>query len=105
MGVINARNLRKAKQLLDQNRHRVGDVVGKAAVQVDKVSGGKTSDLTTKIEKAARKYSATAIGPDGQPIGEKPLISAPHDAELDNAIDAEATETGATESSATETSS
>lgn len=92
MGLINARNLKKAKVLLDKNRHKVGDLVGKAAVQVDKVSGGKTSDVTTKIEQAARKYSATAIGPDGKPVGDKPLISAPTDAELDDAIEADASD-------------
>lgn len=92
MALINARNLRKAKLLLDKNRHKVGDLVGKAAVQVDKASGGKTSDVTTKLEQAARKYSATAIGPDGQPVGEKPLVSAPVDAELDSAIEVDATD-------------
>ena len=97
MGLINARNLQKAKGLLDKNRHKVGDLVGKAAVQVDKVSGGKTSDVTTKIEQAARKYSSTAIGPDGQPVGDKPLISAPVDEELDAAIDADSTDTDTTQ--------
>ena len=87
MSLINTRNIKKAKDLLDKNRHKVGDIVGKAAVQVDKASGGKTSDVTTKIEQAARKYSAAAIGPDGKPVGDKPLISAPVDTELDAAID------------------
>lgn len=58
MGLLNARNLRKAKQLLEKNRHKVGDVVGKATEKVDKVSGGKTSNLSKKAEEAARKYSA-----------------------------------------------
>ena len=58
MGLLNARNLRKAKQLLEKNRHKVGDVVGKATVKIDKVSGGKTSNLSKKAEEAARKYSA-----------------------------------------------
>ena len=92
MGLINTRNLKKAKVLLDKNRHKVGDLVGKAAVQVDKASGGKTSDVTTKLEQAARKFSSTAIGPDGQPVGDKPLVSAPADAELDAAIDVESTD-------------
>ncbi len=58
MGLLNARNLRRAKELLEKNRHKVGDVVGKATVQIDKVSGGKTSNLSKKAEEAARKYSA-----------------------------------------------
>lgn len=92
MGLVNARNLKRAKVLLEKNRHKVGDLVGKAAIQVDKASGGKTSDVTTKIEQAARKFSSTAIGPDGRPVGDKPLVSAPADEELDAAIDVESTD-------------
>jgi len=92
MGLLNARNFKMAKDMLEKNRHKVGDLVGKAAVQVDKASGGKTSEVTTKLEQAARKYSATAIGPDGQPVGDKPLVSAPVDEELETAIDVESTE-------------
>jgi hypothetical protein len=58
MGLVNARNLRKAKELLEKNRHKVGDVVGKATEKIDKVSGGKTTNLSKKAEEAARKYSA-----------------------------------------------
>jgi len=61
MGLLNARNLRKAKQLLDQNRHKVGDVVEKAGTQLDKVSKGKTSNVTSKASGAARKYSDGAV--------------------------------------------
>lgn len=75
MGLVNARNLRRAKILLDKNRHKVGDLVGKAAVQIDKASGGKTSDVTTKLEIAARKYSAGAVDESGRPVGLKPTIS------------------------------
>ncbi len=58
MGLLNARNLRKAKQLLDQNRHKVGGVVEMAGTQLDKVSKGKTSNATSKASDAAKKYSA-----------------------------------------------
>ena len=58
MGLLNGRNLRRAKELLEKNRHKVGDAVGKATVQIDKVSGGKTTNLSKKAEDAARKYSA-----------------------------------------------
>lgn len=60
MGLLNARNLRKAKQLLDKNRHKVGDVVEKAGTQLDKVSKGKTSNVTSKASDAAKKYSEGA---------------------------------------------
>ena len=54
---MNARNLKKAKSMLEKNRHKVGDLVGKATDQVDKVSKGKTSNVTAKIDEAARKFS------------------------------------------------
>ena len=57
MGLMNARNLKKAKSMLEKNRHKVGDLVGKATDQVDKVSKGKTSNVTAKIDEAARKFS------------------------------------------------
>jgi vacuolar-type H+-ATPase subunit E/Vma4 len=57
MGLINARNLSKAKALLEKNRHKVGDYVEKATEQLDKVSKGKTNDVSRKIDGAARKYS------------------------------------------------
>lgn len=57
MGLLNARNLRKAKDLLEKNRHKVGDVVEKAGGTLDKVSNGKTSTVTAKASDAARKYS------------------------------------------------
>ncbi len=58
MALFNARNLRKAKQLLEKNRHKVGDVVEKAGTQLDKVSKGKTSNVTSKASDAAKKYSS-----------------------------------------------
>ena len=58
MGLFTARNLRRAKELLEKNRHKVGDVVGKTTEKIDKASGGKTSNLSKKAEEAARKYSA-----------------------------------------------
>jgi hypothetical protein len=58
MGFLNGRNLRMAKELLEKNRHKVGDAVGKATEKVDQVSGGKTSSISKKAEDAARKYSA-----------------------------------------------
>ena len=60
MGLLNSRNLRKAKDLLEQNRHKVGDVVEKAGGTLDKVSKGKTSSVTAKASDAAKKYSEGA---------------------------------------------
>ncbi|BAN01510.1 antitoxin [Ilumatobacter coccineus] len=58
MGLLNARNLRKAKSLLEKNRHKVGDIAEKAGAKLDKVSGGKTANVTSKAAEAAKKYSA-----------------------------------------------
>ena len=57
MGLLNSRNLRKAKDLLEKNRHKVGDVVEKAGGTLDKVSKGKTTSMTAKASDAAKKYS------------------------------------------------
>ena len=57
MGLLNAHNLRKAKELLEKNRHKVGDMVDKAGGTIDKVSGGKTASMTSKASEAAKKYS------------------------------------------------
>ncbi len=58
MGLLSTSNMNKAKALLEKNRHKVGDLVGKATEQVDKVSKGKTSSVTSKIDDAAKKFSA-----------------------------------------------
>ena len=63
MGLMNARNIAKAKALLQNNRHKVGDLVGKATDQVDKVTKGKSSSITSKIDQAARKFSSGATAP------------------------------------------
>jgi len=57
MGLMDNRNIKKAKSLLEENRHKVGGVVNKATDQVDKISKGKTSKVTAKIDQAALKFS------------------------------------------------
>ena len=72
MGLLDARNIKKAKGLLDKNRHKVGSIVGKATDQVDKISKGKTSSVTAKIDKAAMKFSHGGAAPEdtGEAAGE-----------------------------------
>lgn len=70
---MKARNLAKAKAMVEKNRHKVGDLVGKATDQVDKVSKGKTSNVTAKIDKAARKFSAGATTADDEPTDAAPV--------------------------------
>lgn len=57
MGLLSSHNLRMAKDLLEKNRHKVGDMVEKAGGTIDKVSGGKTASVTSKASEAAKKYS------------------------------------------------
>ena len=82
MGLLNARNLRRAKALLDNNRHKVGGVVEKAGTQLDKVSKGKTSNFTSKATDAAKKYSdgsARHHGFDTPPLDDRQMSSHPVD--------------------------
>ncbi len=81
---MNARNLKKAKSMLEKNRHKVGDLVGKATDQVDKVSKGKTSNVTAKIDEAARKFS-------GDTASDEAVADAAEVASDDEAPDAENT--------------
>ena len=60
MGLLNSHNLRKAKDLLEKNRHKMGDVVEKAGGTLDNVSKGKTASVTAKASDAAKKYSGGA---------------------------------------------
>jgi uncharacterized protein YjbJ (UPF0337 family) len=71
MGLLDARNIKKAKGLLEKNRHKVGDLVGKATDQVDKISKGKTASVTSKIDDAARKFSGDtdAVTGSGADVG------------------------------------
>jgi hypothetical protein len=95
MGLLNTRNLRKAKDLLEKNRHKVGDVVEKAGGTLDKVSKGKTSSVTAKASDAAKKYSQGAAPKYGTEI--------PVDDETSRAMvseDAQARQAQATESAA-----
>ena len=68
MGLLSGRNARKAKSLLEKNRHKVGGIVDKATDKVDKVTKGKTSNMTSKIDQAAHKFSGSdAAQADQQP--------------------------------------
>jgi hypothetical protein len=57
-------NIDKAKQLLEKNRRKIGPLVGKATDQVDKLSKGKTSSVTNKIDQAAMKFSHSTSSSD-----------------------------------------
>ena len=91
MGLLNTRNLRKAKDLLEKNRHKVGDVVEKAGGTLDKVSKGKTSAVTAKASDAAKKYSQGAAPKYGTEISVDDTTSRAMSAEDAQVRQAEAT--------------
>lgn len=67
MGLMSSRNLKKAKAMVEKNRHKVGGLVDKATDQVDKVSKGKTSGVTAKIDQAAHKFSGDEVADEATP--------------------------------------
>ncbi|MFK7916709.1 MAG: Rv0909 family putative TA system antitoxin [Ilumatobacter sp.] len=91
MGLLNARNLRKAKQLLEKNRHKIGDAVEKAGTQLDKVSKGKTTAATAKASDAAKKYSAGGVTHHGIDTPAESPVNSTYSAEEAQARQAAAT--------------
>ncbi len=73
MGLLNAKNLKKAKSLLDDNRDKIGGVVSKATKHVDKATKGKSAGVTAKLNDAAHKYSGTDRATDKP--GEQPATT------------------------------
>lgn len=72
MGLLDKRNLAKAKALALKNKDRVAAGVHKATETVDKKTGGKYADKLKKVDDAAAKFAdespvddtATAPAPD-----------------------------------------
>jgi hypothetical protein len=62
MGLLNARNIAKAKALADKNKDKIAAGVSKATGAIDKKTGGKHADRLKKIDEAAKKFA----GPDAQ---------------------------------------
>lgn len=57
MGLLNARNIAKAKALADKNKDKIASSVTKATDAIDKKTGGKHADKLKKIDDAAKKYA------------------------------------------------
>ena len=60
MGLLNARNIAKARALADKNKDKIAAGVSKATGAIDKKTGGKHADKLKKIDDAAKKFA----GPD-----------------------------------------
>jgi hypothetical protein len=57
MGLLNKRNLAKAKALAEKNKEKIASGVNKATDAVDKRTGGKHTDKLKKIDDAAKKFA------------------------------------------------
>jgi hypothetical protein len=76
MGLLNKKNLTKAKDLALKNKDKVAAGVTKATEAIDKKTGGKHTDKLKKLDDAAAKFAgkpesggavsvpADATGPD-----------------------------------------
>ncbi len=68
MGLLNKRNIAKAKALAEKNKDKIASSVNKATDAIDKKTGGKHTDKLKKIDDAAKKFAgddaATATGAD-----------------------------------------
>jgi hypothetical protein len=62
MGLLNPKNIAKAKDLAMKNRDKVAPAVSKATGAIDKKTGGKHSDKLKKLDEAAAKISGAAPG-------------------------------------------
>jgi len=57
MGLLNKRNIDKAKGLLEKNKDKIAKGVDKATDAVDKATKGKSAKLTSKVDQAAKKFA------------------------------------------------
>ncbi len=57
MGLLNKKNIDKAKTLFDKNKDKIAPAVTKATSAVDKKTGGKYTDKLKKVDEAAGKIA------------------------------------------------
>lgn len=57
MGLLNKRNIAKAKALAEKNKDKIASSVNKATDAIDKKTGGKHTDKLKKIDDAAKKFA------------------------------------------------
>ena len=78
MGLLNVRNIAKAKALAEKNKDKIAAGVTKATDAIDKKTGGKHTDKLKKLDDAAQKFAneepagaaaATAATIDDAPTG------------------------------------
>ncbi len=64
MGLLNKRNIAKAKALAEKNKDKIASSVNKATEAIDKKPGGKHTDKLKKLDDAAKKFAGPAETPD-----------------------------------------
>jgi hypothetical protein len=69
MGLLNAKNIAKAKDLALKNKHKIAPAVTKATSAIDKKTGGKHADKLKKLDDAAAKISGPAPDAPDAPAG------------------------------------
>ena len=57
MGLLNKRNIAKAKALAEKNKDKIATNVNKATSAIDKKTGGKYADKLKKVDDAANKFA------------------------------------------------
>jgi hypothetical protein len=63
MGLLNKKNINKAKSLFDKNKGKIAPAVNKATDAIDKKTGGKYADKLKKVDDAATKMAAKPADP------------------------------------------
>ena len=83
MGLLNARNIAKARAIADKNRDKIAAGVSKATGAIDKKTGGKHADKLKKIDEAAKKFAGPddQSGPSADPVADAASTDADPDAE------------------------
>lgn len=57
MGLLNKKNIAKAKALAEKNKDKIAAGVNKATGTIDKKTGGKHTDKLKKLDDAAKKFA------------------------------------------------
>jgi len=60
MGLLNKKNIAKAKALAEKNKDKIASGVNKATDKIDQKTGGKHTDKLKKLDDAAKKFAGTA---------------------------------------------
>ena len=59
MGLLNKRNIAKAKALAEKNKDKIAANVTKATSAIDAKTDGKYADKLRKVDDAAKKYAGS----------------------------------------------